>query len=38
MNCAATVSVCRVTDDILAMARPSTETVKNKDIIGQFKR
>ncbi|XP_069693915.1 protein tyrosine phosphatase domain-containing protein 1-like [Periplaneta americana] len=26
-----------VTDDILAMARPSTELIKNKNIIGQFK-
>ncbi|KAJ9575418.1 hypothetical protein L9F63_025630, partial [Diploptera punctata] len=26
-----------VTDDILAMARPSTDTIKNKNIIGQFK-
>jgi hypothetical protein len=31
-------SYYRVTDDILAMARPSTEIIKNKNIIEQFKR
>ena len=31
-------SVCRVTDDIVAMARPSSHLIKKYNIIEQFQR